>query len=303
VSKAPVPLESLTGWVLVYSAAYRFQAGLVYKNGAVQPQQVRIQPNKAATTKPSGTPTTNYVAPICVTVTVCGYAGDTPSTCQTDTYCGGTGGDDGDNGGGGYGGGDGGSGGGGGSGGSGGNDSSPNPNDVYLFDGQKPLGEYPDKCAGVQGLWNLGVASGNVETAGVITADGKFLVVAVVGATGGGFGGLYHHDTGIGSGVDYYQWPSGQGAPTQTYQGQIQSGGHYFIPIVATVHTHTPCLADGTDGISGMTLSRGDQNLASSFPNISHYIIGCGALGSFSNASTSPSVLTTGQLSSTCSTL
>jgi len=183
------------------------------------------------------------------------------------------------------------------------NPASINPADVYLYDGQKPLGEYADKCSGVQALWNLGVSNNNAETVGVITGDGHFLVVAIVGQMGGAWGGLYHFDSGVGAGVDYYQWPDSQGAPTQNYVGMIQSSGHYFIPIVATIHSHTPCLSDGTNGISNMTLSTGDQNLAANFTNISHYIVGCGALGTFNSASTSPSVRGTGPLSTTCSLL
>jgi uncharacterized membrane protein YgcG len=300
-------LSNFTGWIIFYSPTYTYQTSLVYKAGHLQSEQVRLQPSKPS--KPSiskdndGTMVTNLLDGnySCISETHCGYAGEYQSTCITTQYCvenGSGGGSGGDTGGGNTGGG---VGWGGGS--NGGSSPSVNPNNVYLYDGQRPSGEYRDRCSGVQALWNLGVANNNAETVGVITTDGQFLVVAVVGTMGGGWGGLYHFNSGVGSGVDYYQWPDSQGAPTQTYQGMLHSSGHWFIPVAATVHTHTPCLSDGTDGISNMTLSQGDQNLASNFPNINHYIVGCNALGTFSNASNSPSVLTTGALSNTCSSL
>lgn len=170
-------------------------------------------------------------------------------------------------------------------------------NDVNNFNGQKPLNEYADKCGGAQGIWNTSVAN-NKEVVGLLTTDGKFMSVAMVGTSGGSWGGLYVHD-----GTTYYTYPDTQGAPTQTYAGMVHAANQYFIPVKATVHTHSPCVNDGTDGISNTTLSSGDQNLAEKYKGIKHYIIGCGAIGSFDDSSDEPSVINTGVLSSTCSSI
>ena len=173
-----------------------------------------------------------------------------------------------------------------------------NPADVYPFNGNKPLGEYASKCSGLQKLWDLSWDNNYKETVGVITTDGKLLSVAVVGSSGGGWGGLYYKPS-ISPKV-YYTWPDSQGPPTQTYAGMVHAAGQYFIPISATVHTHTPCLTDGTDGVSGTILSQGDQNVASTYPNIAHYLVGCNAIGSFNGSSSSPALIKTGPLSETC---
>lgn len=102
-------------------------------------------------------------------------------------------------------------------------------------------------------------------------------------------------------GEDYYIYPDSQGLPTLTYTGIQYQAGQYFIPIVATIHTHNQCLSDGTDGVTNQILSTGDAGLAASFPTINHYIIGCGALGTFSTANSSPVVISTDPLSTSCS--
>ena len=217
------------GLVLLYSADYRYLTGRRFRGGhwlpgtawlGMQPHSVGSanRSTTSSTGAAGGGGTSNVEAPIPCIDWYSGSTGEyitSTGDCSSGgggvpgVYTGGGGpGGGGPAGSGGYGGGGGGS---------------LNPANVYLFDGQKPLSEYSDKCSGVDGLWNLGVSNNNAETAGVITADGKFLVVAVVGAMGGAFGGLYHHDTGVGLGTYYYQWPTGQGAPTQTYQGMIQS--------------------------------------------------------------------------------
>ncbi len=66
------------------------------------------------------------------------------------------------------------------------------------------------------------------------------------------------------------------------------------------MHTHSPCIQTGGDGITDMTLSQGDQDLAQNFQSVNHYIIGCGAIGTFDHYSDSPAVLQSGNLSTTC---
>lgn len=164
-------------------------------------------------------------------------------------------------------------------------------------DGVKPLEEYTTVCGGVQGIWNSSLAV-KKETVGVITADNKFIYIAQVGYAGGSWGGLYTYQ-----GQAYYTYPDSQGYPNQSYAGIIHSAGQYFIPIKGTVHTHSPCVDDGTDGVTSVNLSDGDQQLAARYPNLKHYIIGCDAVGQFStsNGNGSPTLLGTGNLSTTCS--
>lgn len=172
-----------------------------------------------------------------------------------------------------------------------------NPADVYLFQGQKPLAEYANNCSGAQGMWNTSVSQ-RKEVVGVLTKDGKVMTVAITGYSGGSFGGLYHYQ-----GNAYYTYPVSYGAPTQTYTGMIESAGSYIIPIIATIHTHVPCLDDNTDGVSNKSLSEGDKNLATEFPMIPHYIIGCNAVGMFRSGYTSPTLKQSGPLSTTCTNI
>lgn len=231
------------------------------------------------------------------------YTGEIVDEVYIDTYCDTVL----DNGG--YGGG--GSGGGGGGGGDGSCRGCPNDDDladpfsdfeptfIFPFAGNKPIQEYPNRCAGVQGLWNLSLNNNNQETVGVITADGKFLTVAVVGATGGSWGGLYYQPD-VSASV-YYSWPDNLGPPTQNYAGMRHVANYYLIPIQATVHTHSPCLVDGTDGITNITqISGGDLSIAKAYRTIQHYIVGCDAIGTYAYNSTVPILVERGRLENTC---
>jgi len=168
--------------------------------------------------------------------------------------------------------------------------------DLYNGEGVKPIDEYPDKCSGAVGLWSLSTSNQNRESFGVLTTDGQFMAIAVLGSTGGEISGLYMLNN-----TAYYSYPDTEGPPSRLYTGLEHKSGRYFIPIAATVHTHSPCITDGTNGISNMILSNGDQNLASVYNTISHYIIGCDALGSFVAGNSSPILLQSGALSATCS--
>ena len=160
-------------------------------------------------------------------------------------------------------------------------------------DGFKPIYEDDNKCNGVNQLWNYSQSSGD-EYAAVLTTDGAILITQQLNTTGGGISGIYEFN-----GNTYYQYPTSQGAPSRTYQGQLISSGRYFIPISATLHSHTPCLNDGTDGITNNTIND-DQNFAQRFSNIKHYIIGCNAIGEFNGNSNQAFNIQTGNLSSTC---
>lgn len=162
-------------------------------------------------------------------------------------------------------------------------------------DGNKPLGDYNDICSGVQAMWKASASTQN-ETFGLITSDNKFMYVSMQSYSGGSIGGMA-----IYQGQAYYTYPDTQGFPNINYAGIIHSVHQYWIHVKGTVHTHSPCLQDGTDGVSDMILSAADQQLARRFTMIPHYIIGCDAVGSFSNSSNSPILLQSGNLNSTCS--
>jgi hypothetical protein len=140
--------------------------------------------------------------------------------------------------------------------------------------GQRPLDAFSNKCDGINDLWNRSLNSGN-EVNGVLTLDGYFLVTQISGQASGPFHGVYNY-----AGQVYYYFPV-DGGPAPTYQGTIISGNKYFIPIKATVHSHTPCINDGTDGITN-NRSNHDENFAKTYPSINHYVVGCNAIGQYS---------------------
>ncbi|HVW99149.1 MAG TPA: hypothetical protein VHA52_01700, partial [Candidatus Babeliaceae bacterium] len=163
------------------------------------------------------------------------------------------------------------------------------------MNGTKPIAEYPDKCSGAQGIWTM-ATNNNKEVFGVMTADSQFMAVAMIGFEGGQFGGIYDE-----YGTEYYTYPDSLGLPSQTYSGMIHSAGQYFIPIIATIHTHNPCVVDGTDGVTNGNLSPEDIQLENNYTTINHYIIGCDALGKLNAGYNQAFLLATGTLSNTCS--
>ena len=160
--------------------------------------------------------------------------------------------------------------------------------------GQKPLNVFlNDICGGAAGMWNMGVQNNNHEVYGVVTQSGSLLITQISpNSTGGQFDGIYKHN-----GVTYYWYPSDGDMPP--YAGTILSGGRYFIPIVATVHTHNPCLSDGTDGISNND-GADDFPFAAQFSSINHFVLGCNGSAAQFN-SNSYYNLQTGNLSNSCS--
>lgn len=176
------------------------------------------------------------------------------------------------------------------------------PNTI-LSPGPKPLAEFLDRCAGAQGLWELGVKNNYSEVYGYLTPNGQIIATAILGSAGGSVGqGLYEHDPGDGTFRYYYYYPVSLGAPAQKYPGMLEINGNYYIPVIANIHTHTPCVNDGTDGVTGHLLGEDDKAMAREEPRIRHYIIGCGGtIGSFSATSYYPTVLSGG--SSSCSNL
>ena len=170
-----------------------------------------------------------------------------------------------------------------------------NENDLIYEDGVKPLFEYEDKCEGLIALWELS-QSGN-EFAGVLTTNGSFLITQELDPNGGGLGGIYNLN-----GQTYYQYPIAEGAPSGAYSGMLESVGRYFIPITTTVHSHSPCITDGTDGITNNIIND-DMNFASNYPNATHFIIGCDAIGQFDGASNQAFNIELGDLSELCANI
>ena len=133
--------------------------------------------------------------------------------------------------------------------------------------GQYPIVRFDDRCQFSSDMWNRSVGSDS-EYFGVITTSGEYLVTQQQGATGGQVNGLYNYN-----GQAYYYYAA-NGATSSPFLGAVQSGQYFFIPIQATVHTHTPCVHDGTDGVS-QPVSSDDTNLANVYPSITNYVIGC----------------------------
>jgi hypothetical protein len=132
---------------------------------------------------------------------------------------------------------------------------------------------------------------------GYITQDGKLIVTNQASTSGGTASGTY-----VFNGVTYYPYPVIQGAPTQSYFGMITTSTHYFIPVVASVHTHSPCRTDGTDGLSH-SVGTDDKNFAISHPQLNHWVIGCNAIGQYNSTNTSFYNIQSGNIASTCTTV
>lgn len=79
----------------------------------------------------------------------------------------------------------------------------------------------------------------------------------------------------------------------------VSNGSHYFIPVVASIHTHTPCRADGTNGVSH-NVSDDDHDLASNHPDLRNWIIGCNAIAKFDRTNQNYFDIKTGNLSVIC---
>lgn len=192
--------------------------------------------------------------------------------------------------------------------GGGGGGGEPDGNDCYMPDpwiegvmlqcpedlGDKPLYEYSNKCQGLQDIWNN---FPNNEMYGYITTDGKLIVTGQVGYGGGQASGTY-----IYNGVTYYPYPKSQGVPSLSYNGMLTNNEYYFIPVVASVHTHSPCRTDGTNGVS-QSVSNDDVAAATSHPELNHWVIGCNAIAQFNSSDSSYYNIQTGNISTTCETI
>ena len=142
----------------------------------------------------------------------------------------------------------------------------------------------------------------NNEVLGYLTPTGQLLVTDIQPLTGGSARGLYKYTDGAGTVTYYYTYPMNLGAPALTYPGMTNNGVNYFIPVVASVHTHTPCRTDGTDGVSH-DVGPEDASLAANHPGLRNWVIGCDAIATFSSASTSFQNVQSGPLSTNCASI
>lgn len=162
-------------------------------------------------------------------------------------------------------------------------------------DGKKPLKEYASKCVGLNDMWN---SYPNNEVSGYITSDGKVLLIDILASGGGTTSGLYEFQ-----GKTYYPYAKSLGAPAQNYAGMIIGGpsnnSYYLIPVTASIHTHSPCRSDGTNGVSH-NVGSDDKAFALKYGNINHWAIGCGAVGQFNGVSDSFFNKKIGNIDETC---
>ncbi len=143
--------------------------------------------------------------------------------------------------------------------------------------GPRPIHEYEDKCSGIQSIWDN---YPNNEAAGYMTADGQLLLTNLASFEGGSVASIYTYQ-----GITYYPFPDTQGPPALSYTGVVHSRGYYYIPIVASFQTHSPCRTDGTDGTS-QPVSDEDKERALAQPSIRHWAIGCNSVGQYNGTST-----------------
>ena len=94
INQQPVSVSNLTGWVLIYSPIYRYQVGLVYQDGLVQPQRIQLKEVQSKTLISStqqaqsdpNLPIT-YLRDNCIQVTTCGTVNGVDAGCITYTVC------------------------------------------------------------------------------------------------------------------------------------------------------------------------------------------------------------------------
>lgn len=165
--------------------------------------------------------------------------------------------------------------------------------------GDRPIFEYSNKCQGLQDMWNN---FPNNEMYGYITADGQLIITNQLPFTGGAAFGTFTHP----NGTTYYPYPMAQGAPIMNYTGMIQyptnNPTHYLIPVVASVHTHSPCRNDGTNGVSH-PVCNDDNAFAGKHPQLTHWVIGCNTIAQYDGTNNNFFNVQAGNISSTCGSI
>jgi hypothetical protein len=97
-----------------------------------------------------------------------------------------------------------------------------------------------------------------------------------------------------------YYFFNRDGGAMPTIPGTAQTSRAFFIPITATIHTHTPAILDGTDGITNQD-GADDFPFANRFPLLTNYVIGNNAVGKFNGNRYYD--IKSGNLSTTCSNI
>jgi hypothetical protein len=160
--------------------------------------------------------------------------------------------------------------------------------------GNRPISEFLSKCDGITNIWSN---YPNNEVQALVTESGNLLVVAVLSYGGGSYSGLYQYGA-----KTYYVYPMSQGAPAHAYSNVQTSGGNYYIPVVAAVHTHTPCRTDGTNGVS-QPVSAADVAFANKFTQLNHWVIGCGVIARYGGSNPNYYDVQSGSLSTLCTNI
>ncbi|WP_128546585.1 hypothetical protein [Larkinella soli] len=139
--------------------------------------------------------------------------------------------------------------------------------------GEEPLAFFQDPCQFKEDIWRRSTSKIPSEYFGAIITDGTYSTLSRVGVSRGKVEGLIEHN-GTKQVYFYYPAKNKKTPPCQHLKISLRSIEYYAIPLKATVHTHTPCLKDGTDGVSHEV---GDEDLrfATLYPNMQHWVIGC----------------------------
>lgn len=140
------------------------------------------------------------------------------------------------------------------------------------IEADKPKKEYDTVCDALQELWDQYPKN---EVGGYITPEGKLLFTDILPRNGGTMQPLYEYQ-----GAFYYRWNISEGAPAVDHEGLITTGTYHLIPVSSTFHTHSRCRTRyDTDGLQ--VPGSDDKDLAEAFPTLTHWAIGCGAVGQF----------------------
>lgn len=138
--------------------------------------------------------------------------------------------------------------------------------------GPTPIKLYKSICLGVNSMWNN---YPNNETHGYITFDGQLLFTNITNFNGGSVAGLYQYEN-----IYYYPYPKTGG--DIGVPGTKATANYFLVPVIASIHTHTPCRIDNTDGISNRAVSDDDMNFSLKYPGLINYVLGCEVIANFS---------------------
>lgn len=157
--------------------------------------------------------------------------------------------------------------------------SSLNISDYKAVISPAPIKVYSNICDAINEMWN---SYPNNETFGYLTEDGKVIFTNILPLSGGQAAGLYNNEN---SNDYYFVYPKSAG--TYSFINPISNSTNTFVKVIASIHTHTPCRFDGTDGVTNKIVSLEDASLANQHPGLINYVIGCGAIANFNESNDS----------------